>query len=153
MESQRSEVKEGFIRTTTRHDSKQSNIHHTSSPELSFFCFFILCAIEFQGAHLPCSTSAVFLNIMAHIYKIMKTSNYVVWPASSSKFLKMARGPKSLATPGLFTLCIHNSVWFIIVRQTVFRRIPRKSMEREPRAIVLQQVLGNGICQNNVTFH
>ena len=31
----------------------------------------------------------------------MKKSNYVVWPAPSSKFLKKARGPKSLATPGL----------------------------------------------------
>ena len=29
----------------------------------------------------------------------MKKSNYVVWPAPSSKFLEMARGPKSLATP------------------------------------------------------
>ena len=29
----------------------------------------------------------------------MKKSNYVVWPAPSSRFLKMARGPKSLATP------------------------------------------------------
>ncbi len=28
-------------------------------------------------------------------------SNDVMWPAPSSKFLKMARGPKSLATPGL----------------------------------------------------
>ena len=34
---------------------KQSNIHHTSSPELSFSLVFILCATEFQGAHLPCS--------------------------------------------------------------------------------------------------
>ena len=33
------------------------------------------------------------------IQKKMKKSNYVVWPAPSSKFLKMARGPKSLATP------------------------------------------------------
>ena len=31
----------------------------------------------------------------------MRKSNYVVWPAPSSKFLKMARGPKSLATPAL----------------------------------------------------
>ena len=30
-----------------------------------------------------------------------KKSNDVVWPTPSSKFLKMARGPKSLATPGL----------------------------------------------------
>ena len=30
-----------------------------------------------------------------------KKSNYVVWPVPSSKFLKMARGPKSLATPDL----------------------------------------------------
>jgi len=29
----------------------------------------------------------------------MKKSNYVVWPAPSSIFLKMARGPKSLAIP------------------------------------------------------
>ena len=29
----------------------------------------------------------------------MKKSNYVVWPAPSSNFLKMARGPRSLATP------------------------------------------------------
>ena len=36
--------------------------------------------------------------------KKMKKSNYVVWPAPSSKFRKMARGPKSLATPAL-TYC------------------------------------------------
>ena len=30
-----------------------------------------------------------------------KESNYVVWPAPSSKFLKIARGPKSLVTPDL----------------------------------------------------
>ena len=35
----------------------------------------------------------------------MKKSNYVVWPAPSSKFLKMARSPKSLATPDLEGLC------------------------------------------------
>ena len=29
-------------------------------------------------------------------------SNYVVWPAPSSKFLKMARGPESLATPDCY---------------------------------------------------
>ena len=28
-------------------------------------------------------------------------SNYVVWPAPSSKFLKMGRGPKSFATPAI----------------------------------------------------
>ncbi len=33
--------------------------------------------------------------------KMQKKSNYGVWPAPSSKFLKMARGPKSLATPAL----------------------------------------------------
>ncbi len=27
--------------------------------------------------------------------QIMKKSNYVVWPAPSTKFLKMARGPRS----------------------------------------------------------
>ena len=31
----------------------------------------------------------------------MEKSSYVVWSAPSSKFLKMARSPKSLATPGL----------------------------------------------------
>ncbi len=31
----------------------------------------------------------------------MEKSNYVVWPAPSSKFMKMARGPISLATPAL----------------------------------------------------
>ena len=31
----------------------------------------------------------------------MKKSNYVVWPAPSSKFLKMARGPKSFAAPAI----------------------------------------------------
>ena len=31
----------------------------------------------------------------------MKKSNYVVWPAPSSKCMKMARGPRSLTTPGL----------------------------------------------------
>ena len=33
--------------------------------------------------------------------KIQKNekSNYVVWPTPSSKFLEMARGPKSLAIP------------------------------------------------------
>ena len=29
-------------------------------------------------------------------------SNYVVWPARLSKFLKIARGPKSLTTPALY---------------------------------------------------
>ena len=45
----------------------------------------------------------------------MKKSNYVVWPVPSSKFLKMARGPKSLATPGLdqYTIfkCIHDDFY------------------------------------------
>ena len=36
-----------------------------------------------------------------------KKSNYVVWPVASSKFLKMARGPKSLATPDLNKRFLH----------------------------------------------
>ena len=31
----------------------------------------------------------------------MEKSSYVVWSAPSSKFLKMASGPKSLGTPAL----------------------------------------------------
>ena len=53
LESQRSEVKECFTLTTTRHNSKQSFIHHLQS--CHFPWFFVLCATEFPGAHLPCS--------------------------------------------------------------------------------------------------
>ena len=39
----------------------------------------------------------------------MKKSNYVVWPAPSSKFLEMAGGPKSVATPALAAALPDNS--------------------------------------------
>ena len=44
---------------------------------------------------------------MAQIFKIMKKSNYVVWPAPLSKFLKMARGPKSLPTSVLYNYILY----------------------------------------------
>ena len=40
----------------------------------------------------------------------MEKSSYVVWSAPSSKFLKMARSPKSLATPGLSKKLHNNKV-------------------------------------------
>ena len=41
-----------------------------------------------------------------------KKSNYVMWPVPSSQFLKMARGPKSLAIPGLIDTMII-SIWWL----------------------------------------
>ena len=56
---------------TTR-NNPASIIHHLQS--CHFLCLFILCATEFQGAHLPCShvNLGAFLNITAHIYQKMK---------------------------------------------------------------------------------
>ena len=48
LESQTSEVEEGFTCATTRHNSKQSNVHHTSSPELPFSLVFYY-PIEIQS--------------------------------------------------------------------------------------------------------
>ncbi len=50
LESHRSEIKECFTRATTRHNSKQSNIHHTSSPELSFSLFFYSLCYRISGS-------------------------------------------------------------------------------------------------------
>ena len=75
MESQRSEVKECFTRATTRHNSKQSNIHHASSPELSFslVCYSLCYRISGSTSSLLARQSQrFFLNIIPHIYTIFK---------------------------------------------------------------------------------
>ena len=43
----------------------------------------------------------VFFCSISSFERPSQRSNYVVWPAPSSTFLKMARGPKILATPAL----------------------------------------------------
>ena len=102
MESQRSEVKECFTHATTRHNSKQSNIQHPSSPELSIFLFSVVPNFREHIFIARKSISPLFKNIIAHIYKIMK-KNRIMWcdPRLRPNFCKMARGPKSLATPDL----------------------------------------------------
>ena len=81
-----------FTRATTRHNSKQSNIHHTSFPELSFsLVFFYSLCYRISGEHIflaRTSISALFKNIIAHIYKL------------NIELCDVAHGPKSLATPG-----------------------------------------------------
>ncbi len=49
----------------------------------------------------------------------MKKLNFVVWPAPSSKFLKIAHGPISLATPAVTLLGIR--------RDAVVRTSSKKS--------------------------
>ncbi len=83
-------------------DTTQNN--PTFYLQFSFSLVFLFSVLANFREHIflaPTSISALFKNIIAHIYKIMKKSNYVVWPTPSSKFVKMARGPKSLATPAL----------------------------------------------------
>ena len=89
MESQRSEVKECFTRATTKHNSKQSNIHHTSSPELSFSLVFYSLCYRISGStySLLARQSQRFLKHSTCIQDNEK-SNYVVWPSPSSKFFK-----------------------------------------------------------------
>ncbi len=75
LESQTSEVKECFTCATTRHNSKQFNVHHTSSPELSFSLVFYSLCYRISGSRIflaRTSISALFQNIIAHIYKKMK---------------------------------------------------------------------------------
>ena len=89
----------------TTQNNPASIIRHLQS--CPFLWFFILCATEFQGTHLPCShvnLSAFLKHHSSYLQDNGKKSNHVVWPAPLSKFLKMARGPKSLATPDLCIL-------------------------------------------------
>ena len=55
--------KECLTRATTRHDSKQSNIHHTSSPELSDVLWFLFSGLANFREHIflaRTSISALF---------------------------------------------------------------------------------------------
>ena len=65
----------------TRHNSKQSNIHHLQS--CHFLWFLVLCATEFQGStsSLLARQSQPFFKNIAHIYNIVNKLNYEVWPA------------------------------------------------------------------------
>ena len=75
LESQRSEVKECFPRATARHNSKQSSIHHTSSPELSFSLVFSSLRYRISGSTpslLARHSQRFKKNIIGHIHKIMK---------------------------------------------------------------------------------
>jgi len=72
LESQRSKSVELVLPPDTTQNNPTSIIHHLQS--CHFLWFFILCATEFQGAHLHCShvnLSAFFPNIIAHTYEIM----------------------------------------------------------------------------------
>ena len=95
MESQRSEVKECFTRATTRHNSKQSNIHHTSSPELSFSLVFYSLCYRISGSTsslLARQSRRFFKNITTHIYSLVTPC--FIWIAMT---FAMGCGPKLLS--------------------------------------------------------
>ncbi len=105
LESQRSDVKECFTRATARHNSKQSSIHHTSSPELSFsLSFYSLCyRISGSTSSLLARQSRRFFEHHSTHLPENEKKNQIMWcgPRLRPNFCKMARGPKSLATPGI----------------------------------------------------
>ena len=80
-------------------NSKQSNIHQLQSCHFLWFLYSLCYRISGStSSFLARQSQRFFQNIIAHYLQEMKKSNYVVWPAPSSKYLKMACGPKSLAT-------------------------------------------------------
>ena len=91
LESQRSEVKVFYSRY---HQTQLKTIQHPSyiiSRVVIFFGFLFSDVFPNFREHIflvHTSISALFFLNIAHIYKIMKKSNYVVWPAPSSKFLQ-----------------------------------------------------------------
>ena len=92
------------------HQTQLKTIQHPSyiiSRVVLFFGVSFSVLPNFREHIFLARTSISALFSKHHIYKIMKKSNYVVWPAPSSKFLRMARGPKSLATPGLSNCSCH----------------------------------------------
>ncbi len=81
LENQRSEVKECFTRATTRHNSKQSNFHHTSFPELSFsLVFYSLCyRISGSTSSLLARQSQRYLKKHHSIYLQDNEKNWIMW--------------------------------------------------------------------------
>ena len=98
----------------TTENNPTSIIHHQSC---HFLWFFILCATEF----LARQSQRFFLKHNSTYLQDNEKSNYVVWPAPSSKFLKMARGPKSLATPEIgYCYGFVTKPWYAIVETNLF---------------------------------
>ena len=76
------------------HQTQLKTIQYPSSiiSRVVIFFGFLFSGLPNFREHIflvRASISALFSNI-AHIYEVMKTSNYVVWPAPSPEFLKMA---------------------------------------------------------------
>ena len=73
----------------------------------------------------------------------MKGSNNVVWPATSSKFLKITRGPKSLATPVLYSNLIHQyffgkseTGWSVLQIPGTYNQVYRHDSQSEKRRVM-----------------
>ena len=103
---------------------KQSNIHHPSSPELSFSFGFLFSVLPHFREHIflaRTSISAFFLNILAHIYKIMNKSNYVVqklWPPLGSIVHLLLVKEKTIPKRNG---CGHVGCWLTLSEQPLLR--------------------------------